>query len=244
MARSPAPFALGLVTWLAVGCDATIEPIAVAPGCPTRPLREPPKFDDEPGDRLVSNFENGSKELALVNGRDGSWILGADLTGGSWTAEASDKCVANGEYSGHFSGSGYSNWGINWTAVFRKAVYDPTVAYSYAAVPYDGRAYQGISFFAALGGESGPDHPIPMGITTMDNAYNGKICKGACMDYYRKDVTLTRAWKRYDLRFADLAQGNFGVPHVPTMRRDQLVGFIIYPEQQFDIWIDDVRLEP
>jgi hypothetical protein len=28
------------------------------------------------------------------------------------------------------------------------------------------------------------------------------------------------------------------------MRQDQLVGFIIWPLQPFDIWIDDVRFEP
>jgi hypothetical protein len=154
-----------LATTLVAGCSDDLNPIAVAPGCPTRPLREPMAFDDEPADRLVSDFENGSKELALVSGRNGRWELGYDLTGGSWTAEASNRCVANGEYSGHFAGKGFTDWGLNWTAVFRKTVWDP-VLLMYVAAPYDGTAYQGISFFAAFGGENESDAPVPMGITT------------------------------------------------------------------------------
>jgi hypothetical protein len=33
------------------------------------------------------------------------------------------------------------------------------------------------------------------------------------------------------------------VPQI-AMRRDQLVGLIMWPNHQFDIWIDDVRFEP
>jgi hypothetical protein len=64
------------------------------------------------------------------------------------------------------------------------------------------------------------------------------------MDFYRVNVPLTHTWQRFHLRFADMAQTGTGFPQVPTMRRDQLVGFIIFPDRQFDIWIDDVRLEP
>jgi hypothetical protein len=54
-------------------------------------------------------------------------------------------------------------------------------------------------------------------------------------------VTLTRDWQRYEIRFDDLAQEI--APQLP-MRRDQAVGFIIWTQQQCDIWIDEVRLEP
>ena len=66
-------------------------------------------------------------------------------------------------------------------------------------------------------------------------------CTTHCDDHYMAKVTLTRQWQRYEIRFDDLAQEND--PPTP-IRRDQLVGFIIWTQQQCDVWIDDVRLEP
>jgi hypothetical protein len=63
------------------------------------------------------------------------------------------------------------------------------------------------------------------------------------MDYYATTVTLTRQWRRVEMRFSDLTQSGWGVPQI-AMRRDQLVGLIMWPNHQFDIWIDDVRFEP
>jgi hypothetical protein len=84
----------------------------------------------------------------------------------------------------------------------------------------------------------------------MDTSYNGGICvptntPPTCTDHYmvKKPVPLTHSWQRYVVRFDDMAQAGWGVPQI-AMRRDQLVGFIIWPKQQFDIWIDDVRFEP
>jgi hypothetical protein len=67
------------------------------------------------------------------------------------------------------------------------------------------------------------------------------MCGAHCNDHYMTAVTLTRSWQRYEIRFDELAQEI--APQTP-MRRDQLVGFIIWTQQQCDIWIDDVRLEP
>jgi hypothetical protein len=63
------------------------------------------------------------------------------------------------------------------------------------------------------------------------------------MDYYRTTVTLTPEWRHIAIRFSDLKQQGWGSP-ILDMRRDQMVGFIIWPLDSFDIWIDDVRFEP
>ena len=68
---------------------------------------------------------------------------------------------------------------------------------------------------------------VPLGITTMDNAWNGGICS-TCMDFYATTVPLTRDWQRYVVRFDSMAQGGWGNPLV-SVRRDQLVGFIVWP---------------
>ena len=109
-------------------------------------------------------------------------------------------------------------------------------------VPFDAHEWSAISFWAAVGSGAEAPFTIPMGLTTTDVAWNGGLCT-TCMDYYATTVTLTPAWKRFVLPFDILVQGGWGVPQV-AMRRDQLVGFIMWPNHQFDIWIDDVRFEP
>jgi hypothetical protein len=220
----------------AAACSTSISPIAVAAGCPEQPVRGPDEYDSEPADQLISDFEDGTTMLAMVGGRNGAWVLGTDGTDGTVIAANSGQCAARGVASGHFAGVGLTSWGANWTAVFKNNN-------GGNAVPYDGTAYSGVSFWAAVGSSAMAPFQIPMGITTIDNAWNGGVCTTECMDYYATTVTLTPTWQRVVLKFSDLAQGGWGVPQI-AMRRDQLVGFIMWPTHQFDIWIDDVRFEP
>ena len=218
-------------------CRPSVEPIEVAYGCPGQPLRGPESYENELADQLIDDFESGDNYLPIppVEGRDGFWVLGSDSTAGALIDEVVSHCVARGKWSGHFAARGFTSWGNNWTAVFRA----PANAY---AVPYDGSKYSAISFWAAFGADNGPAFEVPMGLTTMDNAWNGKVCT-VCMDFYAAKVPLSHDWQRFVIRFDQMAQSGTGIPQVP-MRRDQLVGFIIWPQQQFDIWIDDVRFEP
>jgi len=48
----------------------------------------------------------------------------------------------------------------------------------------------------------------------------------------------------YVVRFDDLKQRGFGMPPVERVSSDQLVNFIFWPANPFDIWIDDFRFEP
>ena len=224
-------------TQVCSACRPSVEPIEVAYGCPGQPLRGPESYENEPSNQLIDDFESGDKYLPTppVEGRDGFWVLGQDFATSVLIYEVSKKCAARGTWAGHFEAAGSKNWGNNWTAVFRV----PTTT---SAVSYDGSKYNAISFWAAFGGDNGPAFEVPMGLTTMDNAWNGKVCT-VCMDFYAAKVPLSRDWQRFVIRFDQMAQSGVGIPQVP-MRRDQLVGFIIWPQQQFDIWIDDVRFEP
>ena len=235
--RTPSPLLLAATLWAGAGCGGTVEPIEVGAGCPDQPVRGPTGYASEPANQLIDDFETGDGKLPKIPPRDGYWVLGSDLLYDKLIALTATSCVARGQYAGHFAGQGSTSWGNNWTAVFRATA-------SNGAVPYDARAYGGISFWAAFGSENGPvDFAVPVGVTTMDNAWNGGICTSTCMDYYGTTVPLTHLWRRYEIRFADLAQAGWGAPQVPVMRKDQMVGFIIWPKQQFDIWIDDVRFE-
>jgi len=212
-------------------CSPSLEPIAVAPDCPRQPFRGPERYADEPADRLVSDFEGGGTDLAVVANRDGHWIHGRDLTSQSVTIGPSMDCAARGQWAGRLAASMPTGWGNNWTAYFRDGS---------GPLPYDGRQYGGISFWAAFGGENGPPFGVSFGMVTMDTV-RPSCSSPHCDDHYMADVPLAEEWRRYELRFDDLTQKND--PQLP-MRRDQLVGFIIWTRQQCDIWIDDVRLEP
>ncbi len=194
------------------------------------------RYADEPKDQLIDDFESGNNVLPTYGGRNGSWVLGSDLSSGVLIDEISPHCAADGRYAGHFAASGFTSWGNNWTAIFRA-----TTATGMAA-PYDGSKYSAISFWAAFGGDNNAAFEVPVGLTTMDNAWNGNGCT-VCMDFYGVTVPLSWNWQRFVVPFDQMAQSGTGSPLVP-MRRDQLVGFIVWPRQQFDIWIDDVRFEP
>lgn len=188
-----------------------------------------------PDSRLIDDFERTDLFLPRVGGRDGAWILGSDESFEKLEAEPSQRCAARGAGAGHFSGSGFREWGANWTAVLRNTQNDMAVA-------YDASEYGAISFWAALGGARTEAVSLPVGVTTLDVAWNGGVCN-TCMDFYRTLVWLTPTWQRLVIRFEDLAQSGTGDPLAP-LRRDQLVGFIAWPDQDFDLWLDDVRFEP
>jgi len=222
-----------MLAFCLLGCDGTLEPIEVAEGCPDQPIRGPEAWQNEPRDRLIDDFEDGDLRLTQVAGRDGSWILGSDTTQVP-VVEASERCAARGKYSGHFAGSGFTSWGTNWTSVFKNS--------SGVAIGYDASSYTGISFWGAVGPAAEPPLEIPMGVTTVDNAWNGGICS-VCMDFYRTTVTLSPSWQRVVVPFESLKQEGNGNP-LTSLRSDQLVGFIVWPTHGFDLWIDDVRFEP
>jgi hypothetical protein len=226
------PFLLGAL--LGASCSASVEPIAVEPECPNMPYRGPAVYENEAQDLLISDFETGNDQLAKAGRRDGAWILGQDFTAVSLTYVATTNCAARGKWAGHFAASGFVSWGANWTAVFRSS--------SAGVAPYDARGYSAISLWAAFGGDNPTPFPVPVGIVTMDTAWNSSICSASksCNDHYMTTIPLTREWRRYVVRFQDMTQESSQV----AMRQDQFVGFTLWPRQDFDLWIDDVRFEP
>jgi hypothetical protein len=241
---SPRPRRLALLpavasALLTSACSSdVVQPIQVGLHCPEQPIRGADARAGEPIDRLIDDFEAGGPMIAAVSGRDGLWVEGDDGTSQMVRWENSMECAVRGTHAAHFFGGGFSDWGANLTSVFRAQPAN-------RAVPYNGTAYGGISFWAAVSRPGAQALDTPVGVTTLDNAWNGGVCT-SCMDYYRTTVTLTPDWQRIEIRFSDLRQQGWGSP-ILDMRRDQLVGFIIWPPAppgSFDLWIDDVRFEP
>ena len=219
----------------AAACEVAVDPIEVPHGCPDRPVRGPEAVDDVPLEQMIDDFEDSDSMLFTVGGRTGVWTSMSNGTSTMLFAVPSNSCAARGSWAGHFAGAGFTDWGASVTG-YLMAQGGPF------AVPYDGSHYSGISFWAATG-SSRDATPIELGFSTIDTVTNGGVCT-ACFDYYREAIQLTHSWKRFVLRFADLKQSGLGRPQVPEMDTEKLVGLVIWPEKQFDMWIDDIRFEP
>jgi hypothetical protein len=222
---------------LASGCDRTISPIDVAPGCPDRPVRAPEQWASTPATQLIDDFESGDGRVAREEGRDGEWVLSVDrVTGTTASAATASRCAGRGLWAGHFTTSASSDWGAMWTAGFRTTA-------SGNAQPYDGSQYGGISFWAGLDAANGAPAAIRVGVVTMDTAWNGGLCSKYCMDFHGIEVTPDMTWRRFEIRFDKLRQQGWGDVQT-SLRRDQLVGFVVWPNHACDLWLDDVRFEP
>jgi hypothetical protein len=219
------------------GCAASVEPIDVMPTCPEMPLRGPQEFSSAPADAVIDDFENGDLRLNVAAGRSGSWV-GVATMGAQVFGEASKKCVGRGMFSGHLTSTApAANYPVNWNAVMVEPFSD--------AHGWDASAYQGFSFWIAAGVTAQPPIETPIGVTTVDTVMGGGVCS-VCGDYYAIPATnripLTHTWTRWVIKFSDLAQYGFGVPQVP-LNKSKLVSIMIWPQAQFDIWIDDIRFE-
>jgi hypothetical protein len=219
------------------GCAASVEPIDVMSECPEMPLRGPQEFSSAAADAVIDDFESGDLKLTPIAGRTGSWV-GVATMGAQVFGESSSRCVARGTRSGHLTSTTLTpNYPVNWNAV----MIDPFSE----AHGWDASAYTGFSFWIAAGVNAKAPVETPIGVTTTDTVAGGGVCS-VCGDYYAipatRRIPLTRNWTRWVIKFSDLAQYGFGMPQVP-LNKSKLVSIMIWPQAQFDIWIDDVRFE-
>ena len=229
------------VVALGACAPSVLEPIEVMSGCPDMPLRGPEEHAFAPPETVIDDFEDGDLKLTAIAGRTGSWV-GFGTLGATVFGESSSKCAARGRRSGHLTSTpGTTTYAANWNAV----MVDPFSE----AHAWDASAYSGFSFWMATG--TSTPFQTPIGVSTVDTLPAGGVCNnaaGGCNDYYairkpERTITLTNTWTRYVFNFADLKQFGFGIPAVP-LNKSKLVSLLIWPENPFDIWIDDVRFEP
>ena len=242
LALCAAGFPVGLPMF--TGCAASVAPIDVMADCPEMPLRGPEAYASAPEDAMISDFETGGDlRLNAIAGRMGNWVGVSSTPAATFFGEASNRCVARGTRSGHLTSTApMPNYPVNWNAV----LVDPFSA----ANGWDASAYTGFSFWIAAGANQETPKETPIGVTTVDTVMGGGVCSvpgGVCGDYYAIPATmripLTHSWTRVVIKFSELAQYGFGVPQVP-LNKSKLVSIMIWPQAQFDIWIDDVRFEP
>jgi hypothetical protein len=235
MRHQPAFPLFALAASVISACDPSVSVINVMSGCPDMPLRGPAQFEAASPDDVIDDFEDNDMSLARAGGRTGSWVGYETPATATVFGEPSAECVAHGKYSGHLIGNNLAAFASNWNGV----LIDPFAM----AIPFDASAYSGFSFWVATGDSALAPLSLPVGVMTTDTAAGGGICE-PCGDYYRlrRSIPLTHSWTRWVVKFSDLAQSGQGRPQVP-LRANQLVSLMIWPENTYDIWIDDLRFE-
>lgn len=213
-------------------CVAACEPTAVQTltqraDCPL-PLVQaaPPSL----AHLLIDDLEDGDKATNREGGLGGSWEVWDDSTA-TPIAEVSNTCAALGSYSMHVFTSGQKGWGAS-ASLFFAAPPNPT--------PFDGTAWNAISFYMALSPNDTRPRTFRASVSTMDTAWNGRCT--SCVDNFGAGVAVTNRWQRFVLPFAELKQMGWGVPPAP-FKASEIVQLHLALEQDFDVWIDHIQFE-
>jgi hypothetical protein len=213
--------------------------------------------DDGSGDRsppvyahldMIDDMEDGNLDIRQANGRMGSWQAFNDGTATGTENSAmtnmdpprpisSTSGSSVSQHGFHISGGGYSGWGAGWMVDFNAVG---------VRLPYDVSPYGGLVFWAK---SDGPPTEVRVALPDVFSDVAGGICdpndtrvggKG-CYDDYGTNITLTRQWRRYEIAFASVSSGSWGLKHQFDTQHVYGIKFSVMPSYAlFDSWIDDV----
>ncbi|HVY29511.1 MAG TPA: hypothetical protein VHB79_23290 [Polyangiaceae bacterium] len=203
---------------------------------------------------VISDFETGKADVAMVGGRDGSWFLFNDGTGMQLpmkiantplAAEAGGACSS--AFAFHTTGQNFTVWGFGLGT-------DLAPKIGMARTQYDLSKYKGI----ALRAKADKPASFRMSISDLGTAPEGMQCTDTmdktnparCGDYFGKEFSLTTDWQDLQMPWTEMTQRGWGLPiaagfdaaHAYTFRL-QVKGSAAAPAN-YDLWIDDVRLLP
>jgi hypothetical protein len=222
---------------LGIGC-------AALGGCAASGGGDDDDDDDDavlPADKnVIDDFEDGDGSLPEVEGRIGSWYTYNDGKGtnqvpspsGDFTPEAGGP--EGSEFYAHTTGSGYTEWGAAM-AFDLKAPAD-------TKSPWDASAFTGIKLQAKgnttifVGLASMAVVPTDEGGDCTPSTMEGKECD----DAHGKSLVLTSEWKEYEIPFAGLMQGGWGLPATFDPAQLANIRFEIAEGVDFDVAVDNV----
>jgi hypothetical protein len=203
---------------------------------------------------LIDDMEAGGAAILMEAGRNGTWWAGGDAVspGASINpnGEAASELIPNGGRCGslhakHVTGQGFTSWAVI-SITLRDGLVDGGV---YSALPYDAHIRTGLTFWARIGTTSA--NQVRFAVSDKYTRPEGGICDAnsptgstACYDTAGVDLTqLGTTWTQYRIPFAGLGQRNFGLAE-PQMGPDTsalyTIDFNFYPNEIFDLWIDDI----
>jgi len=194
-------------------------------------------------DAMIDDFETGTNG-ALHTCVHGYWYTYNDKSAGTQTPamnmfmpeavtdRTGSKFAAHSTamgFSGDAMGHAYAAFGLDLDAEgAAKAVVDAS-------------AFKGISFWAKGSGSL----RVELHTKTNDPALG---CAAMCYDTPYKKITLTAAWQKVSIAWADFGQDKFGAPETPDGKNLGSIQFASKAEMMaiapFDMWLDDLQFSP
>ncbi len=188
---------------------------------------------------VIDDLEDDDKEIAKSDGRASAWFYESDGTPtGMLTPTLADLGPVAGGADGtaqaiHVNGDGFTTWGIVLGVGLNESMG--------LRCPYDASAYGGISFYAKGGGKirfalaESAIYPAALGGTCVSPK------DAECFSTHGVELALTADWKKYDIAWTDVKQGNWGLQAALDPKTIMLVQFAASNENMpYDFWIDEL----
>lgn len=183
----------------------------------------------------IATWEHDGPSIVAADGRSGTWLTfddgtakqnfanGAQLVGTPLAAAHSRRAL-------HLRGGHFTKWGVAFGADLA------------TGACYDASAYAGIEFSAK--GQAA----LYVGVQVIDvqSPKFGGFCEHEpCYNSHRKRVVLDSSFKRYRVRWEELAQLDSRSAFPLDLKRIRFLEFSLRPEDTpFDFWLDDVAFIP
>jgi hypothetical protein len=206
--------------------SASAAPAQASPFAPCSPVKV-----GSGSELLIDDFEDGDTRIPLVDERAGAWIAYNDGTatqhprpGSTFPADRIPGGRGGSRFGLHVRGGKFSKWGA---------------ALAIELSPrrcYDASAYAGVAFWARGRAELRVNLKM---VQVVTEEYGGS-CQRDCYDSHGAPRTLTRDWRRYEVRWEDVAQSGFGAALPFDPHSLYSVELTTLPAQpSFDYWVDD-----
>jgi len=181
---------------------------------------------------LIDDFEDGDMRSQLLERRAGHWLAFNDGTGTQvprpgvlFPADRIPSGRDGSRFGLHSHGGKFSKWGA-------------TISLNLSPrLCYDASVYAGIEFWARGRGR------LRFGVqmTQVVSEEFGGSCVRDCFDSHVTEVTLSKTWQRYQVRWEELAQRGFGQTLPFDPRSLSGLEFSVGTDQTpYDFWLDDV----
>ena len=202
---------------------------------------EPPPGDQD----LVDDLEDGDDAILEASGRLGGWYTFNDETGGTQEPPGTGFVPSSGGAGGSAfaavtTGEGFTEWGAGMGFDLNNP---SAVGGTGARGPYDASAYRGIAFSARgnvpvrLGFETTGVTPVDRGGTCVPGTEEGQECE----DVHGANLSLDEEWQEFEIPFSQLRQGGWGQPVELALTDVIAVMFLVEPDVEFEIAVDDIR---
>jgi hypothetical protein len=230
----------------AVGPQSTKSSPAVtaqsSAGQPTPPAARPTVVGEGrcPTSLVIDDLEDGDATILVAEERAGSWSTYVDKEGSTVSPAAGTRYEpaapgANGSsFAAHMKGrtsskgNPYAGMGVTLTSDHR---------------PYDLSCCKAVSFVARRG--EGSLDTVRFKVGDANTVPEGGACK-QCYNDFGVDLGLTKEWKRYSIAFESMKQQPYWgdpYPRVDPSGVYHLHFQVNHPDFDYDIWVDDLRLE-